>query len=109
MHEQVAAERALESKAVLQINSSSLSLLCQYISSDSDSNITDSDEEETRNGTNTIVAASSSSNSNNKRKVSSSSSSEDDVEIIPNTKEYRIQEGPIVVSDAETTATGMDE
>ncbi|XP_001655996.2 H/ACA ribonucleoprotein complex non-core subunit NAF1 [Aedes aegypti] len=98
IHEQVAAERALESKAVLQINSSSLSLLSQYISSDSESNITDSDEEETRNGT----------NAGNKRKVSSSSS-EDEVEIIPNTESYRTHDVPIIVSDAETTATGMDE
>ncbi|XP_062558685.1 H/ACA ribonucleoprotein complex non-core subunit NAF1 [Armigeres subalbatus] len=107
VQEQIAAERSIESRAVLQIKSSSLSLLSQYISSDSESNITDSDNDAPRND-----AAASVTTNNNKRRVSSSSAeslSDDGVEIIPNTNNYRVQETPIIVSDAETTVTGIEE
>lgn len=97
LQEQVAADRAMESKAVLQINNSALALLCQYISSDSESNITDSDEELPRKKQQVV------------RRHSTSSDSSDDVQVIPNTDTYRLQDVPVIVSDTETTATGMDE
>ncbi|XP_065091953.1 H/ACA ribonucleoprotein complex non-core subunit NAF1 [Ochlerotatus camptorhynchus] len=95
--EQVAAEQAMESKAVLQINNSALALLSQYISSESESNITDSDEELPRKNTQAV------------RCVSTSSESSDDVQVIRNTSSYRMQDVPVIVSDTETTATGMDD
>lgn len=96
--EQLAVEQAVESKAVLQINSSALSLLSQYISSDSESNITDSDEELSKKNTQAV-----------RRDSSGSEISDNDIQVIPNTNSYRMQDVPIIVSDTETTATGMDE
>lgn len=98
LQEQVAVEQAMESKAVLQINNSALALLSQYISSDSESNITDSDEELPRKNAQPV-----------RRDSTSSESSDDDVQVIPNTNTYRLQDVPVIVSDTETTATGMDD
>lgn len=81
---------------MLQINNSALALLSQYISSDSESNITDSDEELPRKNTKVV------------RRDSISSDSSDDVQVIPNTNIYRVQDVPVIVSDTETTATGME-
>ncbi|XP_055625197.1 H/ACA ribonucleoprotein complex non-core subunit NAF1 [Toxorhynchites rutilus septentrionalis] len=91
--DQVAENQQIESQAIVQIANSSLSLLSQYISSDSesDSNITDSEEELPKE--------------NYTGKDSSSDSSDDDeVECLPNTADYRDQ--AILVSDAETMPNG---
>lgn len=96
IQEQVANEQAAENRAVLQIANSSLSLLSQYISSDSEANITDSDEELPRKVPNPA------------RQKSSSESSDDSVEVIPNTSNYRNQEKVVVVSDTETAPNGSD-
>uniref|UniRef100_A0A182W1X9 H/ACA ribonucleoprotein complex non-core subunit NAF1 n=1 Tax=Anopheles minimus TaxID=112268 RepID=A0A182W1X9_9DIPT len=94
IQEQVAAEQKLETEAVQKICNSSLSLLCQY-SGSSDSEAEDTD----------------SSNVMEKAKVSSSSSSSDDsdVEVIKEGSMtaggYRVQDDPILVSDAETMDT----
>lgn len=71
-------------------------MLSQYISSDSESNITDSEEELPRKVTNAA------------RQESSSDSSDDSVEVIPNTSNYRNQEKVVVVSDTETAPNGSD-
>ncbi|XP_058835581.1 H/ACA ribonucleoprotein complex non-core subunit NAF1 [Topomyia yanbarensis] len=95
--EKVARERAVESHAVLQIANSSLSLLSQYISSDSDSNITDSEEELQIKTTKTI------------KQESEDDSSEESVEILQNTSNYRYQQTAIVVSDTETAPNATDD
>uniref|UniRef100_A0A182MPR4 H/ACA ribonucleoprotein complex non-core subunit NAF1 n=1 Tax=Anopheles culicifacies TaxID=139723 RepID=A0A182MPR4_9DIPT len=94
IQEQVAAEQKLESEAVQKISNSSLSMLCQYAgSSDSEAEDTDSSS---------VIE---------KAKVSSSSSSSDDsdVEIVKEGSMtaggYRVQDDPILVSDAETMDT----
>lgn len=96
IQEEVAKEQAAENRAVLQIANSSLSLLSQYVSSDSEANITDSEEELPRKVPNPA------------RQKSSSESSDDSVEVIPNTSDYRGQEKVVVVSDTETAPNGSD-
>uniref|UniRef100_A0A8D8NWX4 H/ACA ribonucleoprotein complex non-core subunit NAF1 n=1 Tax=Culex pipiens TaxID=7175 RepID=A0A8D8NWX4_CULPI len=96
IQEEVANEQAVENRAVLQIANSSLSLLSQYISSDSEGNITDSEEELPRKVPNPA------------RRESCSDSSDDSVEVIPNTSSYRNQEKIVVVSDTETAPNGSD-
>lgn len=96
IQEEVAKEQAAENRAVLQIANSSLSLLSQYISSDSEANITDSEEELPRKVPNPV------------RQKTSSESSDDSVEVIPNTSNYRNQEKVVVVSDTETAPNGSD-
>uniref|UniRef100_A0A1Q3EVM4 H/ACA ribonucleoprotein complex non-core subunit NAF1 n=1 Tax=Culex tarsalis TaxID=7177 RepID=A0A1Q3EVM4_CULTA len=97
IQEEVANEQAAENRAVLQIANSSLSLLSQYISSDSEANITDSEEELPRKVPNAA------------RQESSGDSSDDDsVEVIPNTSSYRNQDKVVVVSDTETAPNGSD-
>lgn len=80
----------------MQIANSSLSLLSQYISSDSEGNITDSEEELPRKVPNPA------------RRESSSDLSDESVEVIPNTSSYRNQEKVVVVSDTETAPNGSD-
>ncbi|XP_055536732.1 H/ACA ribonucleoprotein complex non-core subunit NAF1 [Wyeomyia smithii] len=94
--EQIATEQATESQAVLQIANSSLSLLSQYISSDSESNITDSEEELPRVATQSI------------KQEAESDDSEDCVEVVENQMLYRSQRDSIVVSDVETAPSEKD-
>lgn len=92
--DEIKKEREIETQAIVQIANSSLSLLSQYISSDSesDSNITDSEEELSKK-TYTVAGMN-----------SSTDSSDDDVECLPNTAGYREQ--TILVSDTETLPNG---
>ncbi|XP_058467020.1 H/ACA ribonucleoprotein complex non-core subunit NAF1 [Malaya genurostris] len=94
--ESVAREQAVESHAVIQIANSSLSLLSQYISSDSDSNITDSEEELPKITAQTI------------KQESESDSGEECVEVIHNTSNYRTNQSAIVISDTETAPDVTD-
>ncbi|XP_053698935.1 H/ACA ribonucleoprotein complex non-core subunit NAF1-like [Sabethes cyaneus] len=94
--EQIAVEQAVESQAVLQIANSSLSLLSQYISSDSESNITDSEEELPKTTTQPI-----------KRELESEDS-DDSVEVVENTLNYRNHPDAILVSDVETVPSEKD-
>lgn len=87
---QIALEQAAESHAVLQIANSSLSLLSQYISSDSETNITDSEEELPSTRIPTI-----------KREMETDDS-DDSVEIVENPLDYRSQTEIIYASDLET-------
>uniref|UniRef100_A0A1S4H8S8 H/ACA ribonucleoprotein complex non-core subunit NAF1 n=2 Tax=Anopheles gambiae TaxID=7165 RepID=A0A1S4H8S8_ANOGA len=97
IQEQIAEEQKLETEAVEKIANSSLSMLCQY-SGSSDSEAEDTD------ASNVVGVGSKASSS------SSSSSDDSDVEITKETPAmsaggYRMQDDPILVSDAETMDT----
>uniref|UniRef100_A0A182JXK2 H/ACA ribonucleoprotein complex non-core subunit NAF1 n=1 Tax=Anopheles christyi TaxID=43041 RepID=A0A182JXK2_9DIPT len=97
IQEQIAEEQKLETEAVENItNNSSLSMLCQY-SGSSDSEAEDTDASN-------VVGETKACSS------SSSSSDDSDVEIAKETAPisaggYRMQDDPILVSDAETMDT----
>ncbi|XP_055596025.1 H/ACA ribonucleoprotein complex non-core subunit NAF1 [Uranotaenia lowii] len=102
---QIASEQAVETRAIIQIANSSLSLLSQYSSSESDCNITDSEDEQPR--PNLAVP-----NQLQNRAVSSSdddSSDDDDVvisNVVPATSNsmHRGTDVPITISDAESSS-----